>query len=267
VAYSRGALYALLKNRLYLGEIAYRGEIYPGDHEAILDPELWERVQGHLAGKRKARREGDRGRRPSLLLGLVHDDTGQRYTPSHTVKNAQCYRYYVAHRPQPVQHARAVRIPAQDLETLVVQRRLRLLSDKLALLDALSAAADDAALLQALLASASARCQAWPKHAPEQVRQFVRAVIVKITIGVDLIVVALNKCALRTVRLPAATHGASASALEAEDDLIQLTIQARVQRRGREVRLLVTAPEASAAARAGKPGADQRAGARTALAR
>jgi site-specific DNA recombinase len=44
VAYSRGALYALLKNRLYLGEIAYRGEIYPGDHAAIVERDAWERV-------------------------------------------------------------------------------------------------------------------------------------------------------------------------------------------------------------------------------
>jgi len=40
VAYSRGALYALLKNRLYRGEIVYRGEIYRGSHEPIIEPAL-----------------------------------------------------------------------------------------------------------------------------------------------------------------------------------------------------------------------------------
>ena len=125
------------------------------------------------------------------------------------IKNAKCYRHYVAHRPPPGPGARPVRIPAQDLETLVVQRLLRWLSDQLALLDALSAAGDEAALFQGLLASASARCQAWPKLAPEQLRQFVRAVIVRVTIGVDRIVIALNKSALRTRLLPAAAQGAS----------------------------------------------------------
>ena len=127
------------------------------------------------------------------------------------------------------------------------------MSDPLGLLDALSAAGDDAALLQGLLASASARCRAWPKLAPKQVRLFVRAVIVRITVGVDTIVMALNKCALRSVLLPAATHAGSASFPEAEDDLIALSIQARVQRRGRAVRLVVTPSEASATAAQANP--------------
>ena len=139
-----------------------------------------------------------------------------------------------------MQDARPVRIPPEALETLIMQRLLRLLSDQLALLDALSAADDDAALLQGLLASARARCQAWSKLAPEQVRGFVRAVISRITIGVDTIVMVLNKCALRKELLATAPQGARASLQEAEDDLIQLTIEARVQRRGRSVRLGVT---------------------------
>jgi site-specific DNA recombinase len=68
-AYSRGALYALLKNTLYLGKIVYRGQTYSGDHESIIDRALWERVQQQLAGRRKARREGVRARAPSLLVG------------------------------------------------------------------------------------------------------------------------------------------------------------------------------------------------------
>jgi site-specific DNA recombinase len=64
----------------------------------------------------------------------------------------------------------------------------------------------------------------------------------------DLIVIALNKSALRTLLLLAAAHGASPSSEEAEDDLIELTIEARAQRRGRAVRLVLNPTEASAAA-------------------
>ena len=67
-------------------------------------------------------------------------------------------------------------------------------------------------------------------------------------IGVDTIVIALNKCALRKELLAPAPQGARAAFQEAEDDLIQLTIEARVQRRGRSVRLVVTPQEASASA-------------------
>jgi len=108
VAYSRGALYALLKNRVYLGEIAYRGEIYRGNHEAIVDRALWQQVQQHLGAKRTARRDGAPGRTPSLLLGLLYDDAGQRYTPSHTIHNGKCYRYYVAQRAEHLQGARGL---------------------------------------------------------------------------------------------------------------------------------------------------------------
>ena len=147
------------------------------------------------------------------------------------------------HRPpQPTGDAGRVRIPAEALEALVVQRLQQLLRDQLALLDALSAPGDDAALLQALLNAASARSRAWPKLTPEQLRQLVRAVVVRITVAPDALVIALNKGALRSLLLP----GASASPQPAEEDLIALRIQARLQRRGRSVRLVVT-PHADSA--------------------
>jgi len=244
VVYSRGALYALLKNRLYLGEIAYRGQIYPGEHEAIIDRVLWERVQRQLNARRKARSQGVRARSPSLLLGRVYDPSGQRYTPSYSVKNAKRYRYYVipsASRQQSSVIAPA-RIPAHDLETLVVQRLLRWLSDKLAVLDALSSPGDDTALAQALLAAATAHCRAWPTLSVEQVRGVVRAVVVKITIGLDRVTIQLSKSALRALLLPAAA--AHNTAHEPEDDLIELNIEARLKRCGRTLRLIVTPAEA-----------------------
>jgi hypothetical protein len=70
---------------------------------------------------------------------------------------------------------------------------------------------------------------------------------------VDRIVIALNKSALRTLLLPAAAQGASLSSEQAEDDLIELTLEARVQRRGRAVRLVVTPSEASPGAAPASP--------------
>jgi len=249
VIYSRGALYALLKNRLYRGEIVYRGQSYPGNHLAIIELELWERVQQQLAGRRKARREGARARIPSLLLGLVHDEDGMRYTPSHTVHNGKCYRYYVAHRVAPTQQAYPVRIPAQELEALVLQRLLQLLNDQCALLDALSDTPDDASVLQELLSAARARYQAWSKLAPEQQRGFVRTGIALIIVRPDSIVIALNKYALRSVLLALAAQGGCAALHNADEELVTLSVEARLQRRGRAVRLVVTPHETNVAAR------------------
>ena len=75
-----------------------------------------------------------------------------------------------------------------------------------------------------------------------------RAVLVRITVALDTLVIALNKGALRSVLLLSTTHGARASSQQAGDDLIELRIEARMQRRGRSMRLVVTPHEASATA-------------------
>jgi site-specific DNA recombinase len=64
---SRGALYLILQNRLYRGEIAHKGNTYPGEHPAIIDKPLWDEVQAVLAANRVERANGARGRHPSLL--------------------------------------------------------------------------------------------------------------------------------------------------------------------------------------------------------
>ena len=50
-SFSRGALYLMLQNRIYRGEIVHQDAAYPGQHEAIVDPELWQVVQEKLAGQ------------------------------------------------------------------------------------------------------------------------------------------------------------------------------------------------------------------------
>ena len=125
------------------------------------------------------------------------------------------------------------------MEALVVQRLLGWLSDKLALLDALSQPSDDAALAQTLLAAAGARCSAWPKVSVEQVREVVRAVVVKITIGPHSIAIALSKSALRALLLGEADN----TPYEPEDDLIKLSIDAGLRRRGCAIHLVVSPDE------------------------
>jgi site-specific DNA recombinase len=92
---SRGALYLMLQNRLYRGEITHKGNAYPGEHPAIVDQVLWDQVQVVLAENRVDREIGSYAKQPSLLAGLAFDETGERLTPSHAVKKETRYRYYV----------------------------------------------------------------------------------------------------------------------------------------------------------------------------
>src|SRR5436305_727607 len=94
-AFSRGALYALLRNRIYLGEIRHRDQWYAGEHQAVLDRELWDKVQAQLALNITKRRHRLACESSSLLTGLVEDTEGNRFTPCFTVKNGRRYRYYV----------------------------------------------------------------------------------------------------------------------------------------------------------------------------
>jgi DNA invertase Pin-like site-specific DNA recombinase len=83
---SRGALYLMLQNRIYRGEITHKGNSYPGEHPAIIELPLWHEVQTVLAKNRVERATGARARHPSLLAGLVFDETGERLTPTYAVK-------------------------------------------------------------------------------------------------------------------------------------------------------------------------------------
>jgi site-specific DNA recombinase len=116
-----GALAHLLRNRFYIGEVVYRGEVHRAEHEPILEPALFEAVQSKLAAQAVARRFRLRGS-PALLTGRLFDERGNRMSPTHTNKGGVRYRYYVSQavlqgKPQPV--GSIGRVPAAEIETLV----------------------------------------------------------------------------------------------------------------------------------------------------
>jgi site-specific DNA recombinase len=117
-----GALAHLLKNRFYIGEVVYRGEVYRAGHEPILDSTLFEAVQGKLAAQAVARRCRLRGSR-AILGGRLFDVGGNRMSPSHTNKGGVRYRYYVSQvvlqgKPQPA--GLVGRVPAAEVEAFVI---------------------------------------------------------------------------------------------------------------------------------------------------
>jgi site-specific DNA recombinase len=117
-----GALAYLLKNRFYIGEVVYRGEVHRGDHAPILDRPLFEAVQAELAVRAVARRCRLRGS-PAILSGRLFDICGNRMSPSHTNRGGARYRYYVSQavlqgKPQPV--GLLGRVPAAEVEAFVV---------------------------------------------------------------------------------------------------------------------------------------------------
>jgi site-specific DNA recombinase len=94
--YSVGALAHFLRNRFYIGEVVYRGQIHAGGHEPIIDRATFDAVQARLAENAHARRVRLTDS-PAILMGRIFDDRGNRMAPSHSNKNGVRYRYYVSH--------------------------------------------------------------------------------------------------------------------------------------------------------------------------
>ena len=122
---TRGALYHMLQNRIYRGEIVHKDQAYPGEHEPIIDEALWQKVQTKLAANRVERAAGNGNHQVSLLAGFIYDAHGELMTPSHAVKKGIRCRYYVSKslltggvRAE----GKGQRIPAASIEALVTGR-------------------------------------------------------------------------------------------------------------------------------------------------
>src|SRR5436190_2282756 len=122
-SFGRGALYHVLQNRIYRGEVVHKGMAYPGEHKAIVDEELWSAVQARLADNRTTRRKS-RIETGAFLGGLIYDDRGNIMSPTYSVRRGNRYRYYISsallHDRRPAAGSLA-RVNADDVERLVVE--------------------------------------------------------------------------------------------------------------------------------------------------
>lgn len=123
--FSRGALYAILKNPAYIGKISHKGKIHEGLQEGIIPLELWERVQLKLKEQTVSRTQ--QTKRHSMLQGLLFDSEGTLYSPTFTNRHGRQYCYYISQNlPKNLKEPSktASRLPAHDLEA-TVEKALR----------------------------------------------------------------------------------------------------------------------------------------------
>jgi len=120
--FSRGALYSLLQNPVYIGKISHKGKIHEGLHDAIIPLELWNAVQDKLRNQAPHQRGLKRQAHKNLLTGLIFDEYGNPYTPVFTNKKNKKYRYYYNQDlTQDKSHPdkNRSRLPAHEIETLI----------------------------------------------------------------------------------------------------------------------------------------------------
>jgi site-specific DNA recombinase len=123
IPFTRGPLAHLLRNRFYIGEVEFKGEILKGEQPKILDRELFEAVQLKLS-EQATNHTVTRIQSPALLTGRIFDDRGNRMSPTHARKGNTKYRYYLSSvlLTGAADSAGSVRrVPATDIEALVIK--------------------------------------------------------------------------------------------------------------------------------------------------
>ncbi|MEX5728619.1 hypothetical protein Ga0609869_001972 [Rhodovulum iodosum] len=116
--------YRMLSNRAYIGEAVHKGDSYPGEHDAIIDRETWDRVHAILQESPRKRAARTRADTPALLKGLLFGPDGAAFSPTHTRKGDRLYRYYVSQTV--LKHGAGScpvgRVPAGEIEAAVIDQ-------------------------------------------------------------------------------------------------------------------------------------------------
>src|SRR5882672_5931382 len=240
VAFARGALYALLRNRLYIGEIRHRDQWYPGEHKGVVPRDLWDKVQAQLNSNLKTRRKRIREQASSLLTGLVEDAAGNRFTPSFTIKRGRRYRYYVSQLAIKIagQPDGPTRVPAHELEGRVTEKLLAFLKSDADVFDRLGAEDESPAISRNLVAAAKKLASRLPSLPSDDLRDLLGAFLHRVVIQQNSIEVMIGRKELRHSlenggRIIASNLGMR-KPIDA-NDLISLTIEAKSKRCGGEV--------------------------------
>ena len=245
--FARGALYLMLQNRIYRGEIVHNKQSYLGEHEPIIDQPLWDAVQAQLASNAAQRNDGGKTRRPSLLAGMLFDGDGNRMTPSYAVKRGTRYRYYVSRSPITKDRAETsagLRVPAAEIEQLVSDRVHRWLLDPGSIYKSTSARLTDASMQQRLVARAADLGKHWPELPVARQHAVLTALIDRIEVSVDRIEIRLHPPRLDTLLDVAATPLQSTT----DDEIQTLSVPVCLRRAGREIRMVLDGSDQFAAA-------------------
>jgi hypothetical protein len=227
--FSRGALYLLLQNRLYRGQVCHKGQPYPGEHEAIVEEELFNAVQAQLERNRVERSTATNRDGGNLLMGLLWDGCGRPMAPNHSVKKSvKRYRYY-ASRPAKQTEAPPWRVPAGDLEEVVLGRLSSFLLNSHAIFEAADLEGADAAAVRQTIRRCAATAQELASEIASVRRSAVARCVERVVVYEDHVELTIS-----TTGTLAADKGPRIRPVQTA-----LNIPARITRVGKQVRLVL----------------------------
>jgi DNA invertase Pin-like site-specific DNA recombinase len=252
--FSRGHLYRILSNPIYTGQIEHKGQTYEGQHPAIIDQFTFDAVQATLAANSHARLVKAYSKDPSLLSGLVYDQSGDRLVATHTTKQGRRYRYYLSHAALSARRrgraaadsvsgvANAVwRLPAAEVEGPVIRLLVEALTDEHWLADNLELAGQPVAARRAVAARARDLAGQLDSDDPVARRSVILLLVERVVLETSAITVNVRTTGIaepidvRTIDgAPAGPH---------QSHTVTLSRSFATHRRGPEIRLIIDGDE------------------------
>ena len=225
--FSRGNLHRILTNPVYTGKMVHFEKQYNGQHPAIINQVLWDEVQARMSDNKQAFQQRPKVASDSLLTGIIFDSEGNRLSPSHSQKQSKRFRYYLSQKLVNESKASApqgMRIPAQELETLVITQTCDWLNDTDALINALNPEPEQ---IQNL--TTNAKILAKDLHDNVGVHyHLLRKIIEHVEVGPNFVVLFIKVSGLNMMAL---SHG---------NLVIRLRTEIQLKRCGYSMRLIIT---------------------------
>ena len=253
----RGPLTYLLSNPIYIGKVRHHDDVHEGEHEPIIDPQLFGRVQERLQQRSPRRGRSTNSKDVHVLANILFDETGDRLAPTFSTNHGRRYRYYISSRLK-VEGRKSVngwRLPADEIEGFAIRELRAMLQDRKLLsewvADHRSHARIPDALHRAELISST-----FASALPAEKQRLARAVIHQIVIAPNRIVFEITPVAVVDLLVGSEEDGSSLEAhsphpsepsgrrAQANDTSVyRFERAATLTRRGQGTRIVVDCPD------------------------
>ena len=224
-AFTRVNLYSILKNVSYTGRIGHKDKVHPGRHPAIVDQATFDAAQAMLASHLQGTRTRAAAAETSMLAGRIVDAGGEPLIATHACKGKVRHRYYVSRALQHGTGTTGLRVPAREIEGMVVQRLAALLADPLDV-----AAAASLALSVDRIEELHRRCRELDGRFRERRSPALATIVQQVQVGTAAITLTLDAAAL--------AHALGQDRVQDAPAIITLASPGRLTRSGNRLQLV-----------------------------
>jgi site-specific DNA recombinase len=239
--FTTSSLYQILRNQIYIGKIEHKekGEVYDGQHDAIISDEIFNQAQSILQSNPKYRIRKSNKDNPYLLKGLLKDPKGYSLTPTYSKKKDKIYRYYVSTHAIKTTYDNCPlkTINAQFLEEIILDQAKRALTN-VEWVQRMQVQSNDEVKLSDIRKGLKNFDMMWAELFPAEQARIIQLVIDTIIVHLDKIIITFHPSGMLSVLhqfMPdLKTHGDI-------DDPMVMEIPVQFQRKAKRKR--ITTPD------------------------